>query len=75
MTAVSTPSLEEIRRAGLEALHRELGPAGMLRFLLYFSQGSGDYTKDRHQLLGDPSVAGIVEAYERHRAAEQHARS
>jgi len=33
---------EQIRTAGLAALKRELGPAGMIRFLQQFDRGSGD---------------------------------
>jgi hypothetical protein len=39
--------MEGIRRQGLEALARELGPVGMVRFLQLFENGSGDYVKDR----------------------------
>lgn len=63
MTTTSTmPSLDEIRRAGLEALHRELGPVGMVRFLQQFENGSGDYTAERAELLGNPTLAEIVKA-------------
>ncbi len=41
-------TLEQIRQKGLEALRRELGQAGMIRFLLQFENGSGDYSKERH---------------------------
>lgn len=47
------PSNEEIRTAGLEALLRDLGPDGLIRFLRQFGVGSGDYTRDRHRLLPD----------------------
>ena len=42
-------TMEEIRRQGLEALARELGPVGMVRFLQLFENGSGDYVKERHE--------------------------
>ena len=41
-------TLEQIRQKGLEALRRELGQAGMIRFLLQFENGTGDYSKERH---------------------------
>ena len=41
-------TLEQLRLKGLEALRRELGQAGMIRFLLQFENGSGDYAKERH---------------------------
>ncbi len=40
---------EQIRRAGMEALKRELGVVGMTRFLQMFETGYGDYTEDRHE--------------------------
>jgi hypothetical protein len=42
-------TMEDIRRQGLEALARELGPVGMVRFLQLFENGSGDYVKERHE--------------------------
>ena len=65
----TTPSQDEILRAGLEALRRELGLVGMLRFLQQFSRDPGDYTAERHQLLGDPSIDEIVASIERRKAA------
>ncbi len=50
----------EIRRLGLEALARELGPVGMVRFLQQFETGAGDYTKDRDLWLKSASVTDIV---------------
>src|SRR5262245_52509356 len=41
-------TLDDIRRRGLEALRRELGPAGMICFLQQFETGSGDYARERH---------------------------
>ena len=55
--AAMTP--EALRQAGLEALRRELGAAGMARFLQQFEMGSGDYTAERWQWL---STAADVEA-------------
>ena len=43
-----TRTLDEIRRDGLAALRRELGRAGMIRFLQQFETGSGDYARERH---------------------------
>lgn len=62
------PTLDEIRRKGLEALARELGPLGMARFLQQFESGRGDYTAERDQWLGNDDVkelaAKIVKARE-----------
>ena len=50
---VAEMTLEEIRQRGIRALTRELGPAGMIRFLQQFETGRGDYSIDRHQWLPD----------------------
>jgi hypothetical protein len=39
---------EEIRTKGLAALKRELGAAGMIRFLHQFDRGNGDWATERH---------------------------
>ncbi|WP_414563171.1 hypothetical protein [Anabaena sp. CCY 9613] len=46
-------------RLGIEALSKALGPAGMARFMQQFEMGSGDYTRDRDQILGNPSIDEI----------------
>ncbi|MBO0697092.1 MAG: hypothetical protein J2P46_01740 [Zavarzinella sp.] len=52
-------TLDEIRRKGLEALRRELGPAGMVRFLQQFDRGSGDYARERRDWVDRTSLADI----------------
>lgn len=44
-------TLEHIRLNGLNALARELGPTGMIRFLQQFETGHGDYSRERHRWL------------------------
>jgi hypothetical protein len=53
-------TLEEIRRVGLEALARELGPVGMVRFLQQFETGHGDFTKERQAWVGKSTVAELA---------------
>lgn len=60
MIDVTKLSQAEIRRLGIEALTKALGPAGMARFMQQFELGSGDYTKDRDEILGNPSIEEIV---------------
>jgi hypothetical protein len=60
-----TMSLSEIRNAGLEALARELGPVGMIRFLQQFETEKGDYTREREKWLGDDTVETLVEKIKR----------
>lgn len=50
----ATPA--ELRRVGINALVRALGPVGMARFFQQFDCGRGDYTSDRDVLLGNPTV-------------------
>ena len=54
-----TLSLYEIRKIGFEALLRELGPAGAIRFIQQYETGSGDYTRDRRKILPKKSVREI----------------
>lgn len=54
-----TLSLYEIRTIGFEALIRELGPAGAIRFIQQYETGQGDYTRDRKKLLPKKSVREI----------------
>jgi hypothetical protein len=55
-----TMTLIEIQQKGMEALSRELGPVGMVRFLQMFETGYGDYTEARHQWLDDQHIENIV---------------
>ncbi len=55
----SAKTLNEIRKKGINALAKALGPIGMVRFLQSFDTGSGDYTKERYEWL-DESVEDIV---------------
>lgn len=68
-------SLEEIRRAGLEALRRELGPRGMVLFLRQFIEPSGDYTAERAELVGHLTVDEIFYAIEKRRAEAERNQS
>ncbi|MBI4746243.1 MAG: hypothetical protein HY786_06855 [Deltaproteobacteria bacterium] len=57
---IQTLNPNVVRKAGLEALAKTLGPVGMVRFLQQFEMGSGDYTKEREELLGGMDVKSIV---------------
>ena len=60
-------TMDQIRAAGLDALARELGAVGMVRFLQQFETGRGDYSVDRHDLLGEEDLASLVAAIRRRR--------
>lgn len=62
-----TLSPSNLRKKGLQALHKSLGPVGMVRFLQQFEEGTGDYTRDRKQLLTAKSVADVAEKIKRAR--------
>jgi hypothetical protein len=49
-TTELTPT--QLRERGYAALLRELGPIGFIRFMQQFEPGSGDYTRERQQWLG-----------------------
>lgn len=55
-----TMSPAVIRKTGLEAVAKKLGPLGMVRFLQQFETGLGDYTKERSQWLKDLEINEIV---------------
>jgi hypothetical protein len=42
-----------LRKAGIDALRKELGPLGMVLFMLQFDNGYGNYTDEREDLLKD----------------------
>ena len=57
---VQSMTLVQIRNAGLEALSRELGAVGMVRFLQQFETGKGDYSTERHTWLDKTEVQTIA---------------
>ena len=48
-----------LRKAGLEALTKELGPLGMSLFMRQFDNGYGDYTAERNELLKNVTIEDI----------------
>jgi hypothetical protein len=54
-----TLTLNEIRRRGLAALRKELGQAGMVRFLQQFENGHGDYARERRTWVDSTSLDEI----------------
>ena len=66
---VELKTLQQINEKALAVLTRELGVADTLRFMMQFSSGEGNYTKEREQWLGNLTLDEIVEEMERKRAA------
>lgn len=64
-------TLEEIRQVGLEALVRELGPVGTVRFLQQFETGRGDYTVEREGWLNSSNVQTVVREIRHRRGASE----
>lgn len=62
-------TLAELRRVGIDALIKALGPIGMARFLQQFDPGQGDYTAHRDAILGNPTVDELVDEAERRRGS------
>lgn len=62
-----TMTLEQIRLTGLEALARELGPVGMVRFLQQFETGWGDYSIERHRWLDKLDIQTLAEQIQQRR--------
>ncbi len=57
---------EEFERQTLHVIAREFGPGGLVRFLMAFRSGHGDYTAERQQwvdkLSKEEILAGIAES-------------
>ena len=60
MIDVSTMTPVQIQQTGMEILVREMGTAGLVRFLQQFDSGHGDYTAERHQWLDNLSVDDVL---------------
>lgn len=71
--STSVRSIEEITQEAIRLLSREMGVADTMRFLSHFITPSGDYTKDRHALLGNPSVKELFAKARRREALRSDA--
>ena len=49
-----------VRKIGMAALNKELGPVGTVYFMRQFDRGEGDYTAERDKLLEDFSFNDII---------------
>lgn len=66
-----TMSMEQIRIAGMEALARELGIVGMVRFLQQFETGHGNYSKDRYQWLDNQDMETVMKRIREKRKSDK----
>ena len=62
--------LVEVNAMGLRALVSALGVADTARFLHQYGPGRGDYTADRNEWLGDPSLEDAAAWVRRHSGRE-----
>ena len=62
------PSL--VRRMGIEALIKELGPVGMAYFIQQFDRGEGNYTIEREKLLSELTMENALHELEEMRERE-----
>jgi hypothetical protein len=69
MNIPKTPPDHVISEAELDALERELGLVGMIRYLQQISPGKGDYTAERHKLLAGITLQDIMADLDRMRVA------
>ncbi len=53
-------NMSELRKKGIEALSKALGPVGMARFLYQYESGTGDYTKERNLWLDEYDIDSVV---------------
>ncbi len=51
----------ELNQKAKSILIRELGPVDYARFIQQYEEGSGDYTAERHQWLGEQSARSLHE--------------
>lgn len=68
MSQLWSPST--LRKLGLEALAKTLGPIGMVRFLQQFETGVGDYTKERALWLKGLESKTLIEEIKHRRKAK-----
>ena len=50
----------EIQKAGWEALKKQLGLPGAVRFLLQYEKGEGDYTQLRRKIFKGKTVKSLI---------------
>jgi hypothetical protein len=53
-----------IRKMGIDALTKELGPAGMAYFIQQYDRGEGDYTAEREKLLAGVTMESLLNELE-----------
>ena len=62
--AVTVRDIERIRQEALQALREKLGTVGMIKFIQLYSDGKGDYTQEREEILKDVTIEDFEEFLE-----------
>lgn len=60
MNRSSSMSLYEIRMEGWKALTERLGAGGAMRFMMQYDPGSGDYSKERHEIFAAETLEDLL---------------
>jgi len=58
--AIDYRNTSVIRKMGIDALTKELGPVGMVYFIQQYDRGEGDYTSERGKLLADVTMESLL---------------
>jgi hypothetical protein len=66
-----TRPLVEINQQAIHLLYKELGVVDAVRFLKQFTQGFGDYTKEREELFVNMTVEELVNEIEKLRKSKK----
>lgn len=64
-----TRPLIEVNQQAIALLYKELGTVDAVRFLKQFTQGYGNYTRERDTLFANKSLEEIVSEIEKRRKA------
>jgi hypothetical protein len=67
-------TISEVRKEGIQALTKTLGPVDMARFIQSFETGSGDYTQERHEWLPenlDDVKSSLIERQKKRKVKKQ----
>ena len=71
---VAFPALTEITARAIRVLCREIGAVNTARFLNQFTTGSGNYTEERDQIIGEPTVDDLVAEIQQRREKKSRSR-
>ena len=63
--------LIEVNQQAIRLLYKELGVVDAIRFLRQFTQGYGNYTKEREYMFADKTLENIFDEIENQRKMAQ----